>query len=174
MYKRQLKWLVVRYFQEIETASFWKDSPEIKNGELKTEDIGTEVFLMPAATHVEKAGTFTQTQRMLQWRFQAAPPPGDAKSDLWFFYQLGKKIKERLRDSTDPRDLPLQKVTWDYVETEEGEPNSEDVLKEINGYYLEGPKKGELLPAFVEMKNDGSTSGCLLYTSDAADDCCRV
>ena len=160
-----LKWLVVRDFQEIETASFWKDSPEIKNGELKTEDIGTEVFLMPAATHVEKAGTFTQTQRMLQWRFQAAPPPGDAKSDLWFFYQLGKKIKERLRDSTDPRDIPLQKVTWDYVETEEGEPNSEDVLKEINGYYLEGPKKGELLPAFVEMKNDGSTSGgCWIYT----------
>ena len=160
-----LKWLVVRDFQEIETASFWKDSPEIKNGELKTEDIGTEVFLMPAATHVEKAGTFTQTQRMLQWRFQAAPPPGDAKSDLWFFYQLGRKIKERLRDSTDPRDIPLQKVTWDYVETEEGEPNSEDILKEINGYYLEGPKKGELLPAFVEMKNDGSTSGgCWIYT----------
>lgn len=49
-----LKWLVVRDFQEIETASFWKDSPEIKNGELKTEDIGTEVFLMPAATHVER------------------------------------------------------------------------------------------------------------------------
>lgn len=160
-----LKWLVVRDFQEIETASFWKDAPEIKNGELKTEDIETEVFLMPAATHVEKAGTFTQTQRMLQWRFQAAPPPGDAKSDLWFFYQLGKKLKERLRDSTDPRDLPLQKVTWDYVENEEGEPNSEDVLKEINGYYLDGPKKGELLPTFVEMKNDGTTSGgCWIYT----------
>ena len=160
-----LKWLVVRDFQEIETASFWKDAPEIKNGELKTEDIETEVFLMPAATHVEKAGTCTQTQRMLQWRFQAAPPPGDAKSDLWFFYQLGKKLKERLRDSTDPRDLPLQKVTWDYVENEEGEPNSEDVLKEINGYYLDGPKKGELLPTFVEMKNDGTTSGgCWIYT----------
>ncbi|MBK4144724.1 molybdopterin-dependent oxidoreductase [Corynebacterium macginleyi] len=160
-----LKWLVVRDFQEIETASFWKDAPEIKNGELKTEDIETEVFLMPAATHVEKAGTFTQTQRMLQWRFQAAPPPGDARSELWFFYQLGKKLKERLGDSTDPRDLPLQKVTWDYVENEEGEPNSEDILKEINGYYLDGPKKGELLPAFVEMKNDGTTSGgCWIYT----------
>ncbi|MBK4141701.1 molybdopterin-dependent oxidoreductase [Corynebacterium macginleyi] len=160
-----LKWLVVRDFQEIETASFWKDAPEIKNGELKTEDIETEVFLMPAATHVEKAGTFTQTQRMLQWRFQAAPPPGDARSELWFFYQLGKKLKERLGDSTDPRDLPLQKVTWDYMENEEGEPNSEDILKEINGYYLDGPKKGELLPAFVEMKNDGTTSGgCWIYT----------
>ena len=160
-----LKWLVVRDFQEIETASFWKDSPEIKNGELKTEEIGTEVFLMPAATHVEKAGTFTQTQRMLQWRFQAVTPPGEATSDLWFFYQLGKKIKERLADSTDPRDLPVQKITWDYTENEEGEPDSEEILKEINGYYLDGPKKGELLPTFVEMKNDGSTSGgCWIYT----------
>ncbi|NTS21716.1 hypothetical protein HT105_22585, partial [Bacteroides fragilis] len=33
----------------------------------------------------EKAGTFTQTQRMLQWRFQAVTPPGEATSDLWFF-----------------------------------------------------------------------------------------
>lgn len=160
-----LKWLVVRDFQEIETASFWKDAPEIKTGELKTEEIGTEVFLFPAATHAEKAGTFTQTQRMLQWRFKAAPSPGDAKSDLWFFYQLGKKIKQRLADSTDPRDLPVQKLTWDYVETEEGEPNPEDVLKEINGYYLDGPNKGELLPSFVEMKADGTTSGgCWIYT----------
>lgn len=160
-----LKWLVVRDFQEIETASFWKDAPEIKTGELKTEEIGTEVFLFPAATHAEKAGTFTQTQRMLQWRFKAAPSPGDAKSDLWFFYQLGKKIKQRLANSTDPRDLPVQKLTWDYVETEEGEPNPEDVLKEINGYYLDGPHKGELLPSYTEMKADGTTSGgCWIYT----------
>ena len=160
-----LKWLVVRDFQEIETASFWYDSPEIKNGELKTEEIGTEVFLMPAATHVEKAGTFTQTQRLLQWRFKAADSPGDATSELWFFYQLGKRIKERLADSKDPRDLPVQAVTWDYKETHEHEPDSEDVLREINGYYLDGPRKGQLLPSYAEMKADGTTSGgCWIYT----------
>lgn len=160
-----LKWLVVRDFQEIETASFWHDSPEIKTGELKTEEIGTEVFLMPAATHVEKAGTFTQTQRMLQWRFKAVDAPGEATSELWFFYQLGKKIKERLADSTDPRDRAIQALAWNYEENEEGEPHSEDVLKEINGYYLDGPKKGQLLPAFTEMKADGTTSGgCWIYT----------
>lgn len=160
-----LKWLVVRDFQEIETASFWKDSPEIKNGELKTEDIATEVFLMPAATHVEKSGTFTQTQRMVQWRFQAVPPPGQARSEAWFFYQLGKKIRERLADSTDPRDLPIKAVTWDYTEDEHGDPSSDEILREINGYYLDGPKKGQLLPAFTEMRADGSTSGgCWIYT----------
>ncbi len=160
-----LKWLVVRDFQEIESASFWYDSPEIHNGELKTEEIGTEVFLMPAATHVEKQGTFTQTQRMVQWRFQAVPPPGDATSEAWFFYQLGKRIKDKLKDSTDPRDDAIKAITWDYHEDEHGEPDTEEILKEINGYYLDGPKKGQLLPAFVEMKADGSTSGgCWIYT----------
>ncbi|MBV9147786.1 MAG: molybdopterin-dependent oxidoreductase, partial [Acidobacteria bacterium] len=40
----KLKWLVVRDFVETETASFWHDSQEIENGELKTEDIATEIF----------------------------------------------------------------------------------------------------------------------------------
>ncbi len=45
----KLKWLVVRDMVEIETASFWLDSPEVKRGELKPEEIETEVFLFPAA-----------------------------------------------------------------------------------------------------------------------------
>ena len=52
----KIKWLVVRDMNELETASFWRDSPEVQSGELRTEDIETEVFLMPAAAHVEKAG----------------------------------------------------------------------------------------------------------------------
>ena len=42
-----LKWLVVRDLDLIETATFWKDGPEIATGELRTEDIGTEVFFLP-------------------------------------------------------------------------------------------------------------------------------
>ena len=45
----KMKWLVVRDLADLETASFWKDSPEIRAGEVRTEDIQTEVFLMPAA-----------------------------------------------------------------------------------------------------------------------------
>ena len=63
-----LKWLVVRDLAELETATFWRDAPEVRSGELRPEDIQTEVFLMPAAAHVEKAGHFTNTQRLLQWR----------------------------------------------------------------------------------------------------------
>ena len=50
----KLKWLVVRDMVEMETASFWLDSPEVQRGELKTEEIDTEVFLFPAAGHAEK------------------------------------------------------------------------------------------------------------------------
>lgn len=165
-----LKWMVVRDFQLIETATFWKDSPEIETGELRTEDIDTEVFFMPAATHVEKAGTFTQTQRMLQWRHQAVNPPGDAKSELEFFYKLGQRIRAKVADSTDPRDLPLQSITWDYPTDEHGDPDAEAVLAEINGYHLTGEKAGQPLSAFTEMKADGSTSGgCWIYTGVYAD-----
>ena len=44
---RKLDWLVVRDLVEIETATFWYDAPEIETGELRTEDIGTEVFFLP-------------------------------------------------------------------------------------------------------------------------------
>src|SRR3712207_6209637 len=83
-----LDWLVVRDLQMIESATFWKDGPEIETGELVTEDIATEVFFLPAASHVEKAGSFTQTQRMLQWRDKAVEPPGEARSELQFYYDL--------------------------------------------------------------------------------------
>lgn len=160
-----LKWLVVRDFQLIESATFWKDGPEIATGELKTDEIGTEVFFFPAANHVEKDGSFTQTQRMLQWHHKAIEPPGDCQSELQFFFNLGKKIKSILADSTLDRDKPIQDLTWDYPTLDSGEPDAEAVLKEINGTYLTGEKTGQPLSSYTEMKADGSTSGgCWIYT----------
>ena len=162
---RHLKWLVVRDFQLIETATFWKDAPEIASGEWRSEDIDTEVFFFPAANHVEKSGTFTQTQRMLQWRHQAVQPPNDAQSELEFFHELGVRIRERLADSTDERDRPLLDLTWDYPKDEHGETDAEAVLREINGYHVSGERAGQLLDKFADMKADGSTSGgCWIYT----------
>ena len=159
-----LKWLVVRDLNLIESAAYWKDGPEIATGELRTQDIGTEVFFLPAASHAEKDGTFTQTQRMLQWHEQAVRPPGQARSDLHFFHELGKKIRAKLADSTDPRDRPVLDLAWDYPEGVDGEPSAEAVLKEVNGMHLSGEKAGQMLSSFVEMKDDGSTSGgCWIY-----------
>ncbi len=165
-----LKWLVVRDLNIIESATFWKDGPEIETGELKTEEIGTEVFFFPAASHVEKEGTFTQTQRMLQWRRKAVNPPGDCQSELQFFYTLGRKIRERLAGSTLDRDRPILDLTWDYPVDEHGEPDADAVLREINGYHLTGDRAGQLLNSYTEMRADGSTSGgCWIYTGVYAD-----
>src|SRR5437870_8681056 len=85
----KLDWLVVRDLVEIETAAFWYDSPEIESGELSPEEIPTEVFFLPASSHVEKDGSFTNTQRLVQWHSKAVDPKDDCRSDLWFYYHLG-------------------------------------------------------------------------------------
>ena len=55
-----LDWLVVRDLVMIESATFWQNGPEIETGEMRTQDIGTEVFFLPAAAHTEKDGQFHQ------------------------------------------------------------------------------------------------------------------
>ncbi len=166
-----LKWLVVRDLNMIESATFWKDGPEIATGELRTADIATEVFFMPAAAYTEKDGTFTQTQRMLQWHHKAVDPPGEARSELHFFHELGRALRARLASSAAQRDAPLRNLTWDYPTAADGEPDAAAVLREINGRHLAGERAGELLSTFVDMRADGSTAGgCWIYTGVFAGD----
>ena len=98
----KLDWLVVRDLVDIESSSFWLDGPEIESGELRTEEIPTEVFFLPAASHVEKDGSFTNTQRLLQWHHKAVEPKGDARSDLWFYYHLGRMRQGEARRAPTP------------------------------------------------------------------------
>ena len=163
----KLDWLVVRDFSLIETATFWKDGPEIDSGELRTRDIGTEVFFLPAAAHTEKNGSFTNTQRLLQWHHAAVEPAGDARSDLWFTYHLGRLIRSKLRGSADEMDRPVLDLTWDYpVEGAIAEPSAEAVLAEVNGRDADGTP----LTAYLQLKDDGSTTcGCWIYCGVYAD-----
>ncbi|WP_181767620.1 formate dehydrogenase [Streptomyces albidus (ex Kaewkla and Franco 2022)] len=162
-----LDWLVVRDFSLVESATWWKDGPEIESGEMRTEDIGTEVFFFPAASHTEKAGSFTNTNRYVQWHHAAKEPDGEARSDLWFVYHLGRLIRERLRNSADPMDRPVLDLTWDYpTEGPLAEPSAEAVLAEINGFDAEGRP----LSRYQQLKDDGSTScGCWIYCGVRAD-----
>jgi formate dehydrogenase major subunit len=165
----KMKWVVVRDMAEIETATFWRDSPEVQSGELRTEDIQTEVFLMPAASHVEKAGCFTNTQRLIQFRDKALEPPGDARSELWFMHHLAKRVKAHYAASDRTRDWPIQNLKWDYPELGTArEPDVEAVMKEISGYEVES---GRAVSGFTELKRDGSTAcGCWIYSGLFADD----
>lgn len=157
-----LRWLVVRDLAEIETASFWRDSPEVESGELRPEEIQTEVFLMPAASHVEKEGSFTNTQRLVQWRDAALEPPGDARSELWFVHHLARRLRAHYAGSEEERDWAVRSLSWDYpVHGPKEEPDAEAVLREINGYVVE---TGEPVDGFADLRADGSTAcGCWIY-----------
>ena len=184
----KLKWLVVREMVEIESANFWRESPEVERGELKPEEIETEIFFFPAAGHAEKEGAFTNTQRLLQWREKAVDPPGDARSDGWFIHQLALRLIAKAKQSGDPLDEPLRALDWWYPEDELGEPKMEAVLAEINGWQTEpvaagadrggndgvlfdgvdragNPHHGRQINGFAELKADGSTAcGAWIYS----------
>jgi formate dehydrogenase major subunit len=159
---RKLDWLVVSDLTLTETAEFWRTAPEVVRGDVRPEDIATEVFFIPAATHTEKDGTFTNTQRLLQWHHKAVEPPGEARSDLYFIHELGRRLKELYASSTEEKDRPLQALTWDYPLRGHGEPDPEAILAEINGYTV---ADGKPVRGFSELKDDGTTAaGCWLYS----------
>ena len=162
-----LDWLVVRDLVMIESATWWKDGPEIETGEMTTTGIGTEVFFLPAAAHTEKSGSFTNTQRMLQWHHEAVEPAGDATSDLWFAYHLGRRIRAKLAGFADEMDRPVLDLTWDYpVHGDLEEPDADAILAEINGQDADGKP----LSSFTQLKGDGSTAcGCWIYCGVRAD-----
>jgi len=159
----KLKWLVVRDLVETESASFWYDSPEVRRGELDPSKIRTEIFLMPAAGSAEKDGCFTNTQRLVQFHEKAVDPPGDARSETWFMYHLGRRLKEKAAREQTPRNAPINALTWNYsTQGKHAEPDVEEILREINGRNLQ---TGQLLHKYNELKNDGSTAcGCWIYS----------
>jgi formate dehydrogenase major subunit len=77
-------------------------------------------------------------------------------------YHLGKRVREKLADSTDPKDRPILELVWDYpTEHWYEEPSAEAVLAEINGRDAEGRP----LTGYTQLKADGSTScGCWIYS----------
>ena len=163
----KLDWLVVRDLVMTESATFWQNGPEIETGNARPDEIGTEVFFLPAAAHTEKDGSFTNTQRLLQWHRKALEPPGDCRSDLWFYFHLGRILRRKLQSSTDPKDQPVKDLAWDYpVEGRYGDPSAEAVIREVGGYDADGRP----LAGYTALKRDGSTTcGCWIYCGVYAD-----
>ena len=160
---RRLEWLVVCDLVLSETAEFWRSAPEIERGDVRTEDIRTEVFFFPAAAHTEKDGAFTNTQRLLQWHHKAVEPPGAARSDLSFVFDLGRRLKDLYASSTADKDRGIRHLVWAYpTRGPREEPEAEAVLREINGYRV---ADGAPVDGFAALTDDGATAcGCWLYS----------
>jgi formate dehydrogenase major subunit len=152
----KLDWLVVRDFAMTETANFWQKGSLIQNGELSPSDIPTEVFFFPSAMGPEKEGTMTNTSRLVQWHDRVCEPPGDSRSDLWFIYHLGQRLKQLYTESSASRDAAVQALTWTYpVSGGFAEPDAAAILREINGYTVADRKQ---VKSYQDLKDDGSTA----------------
>ncbi|HWU40140.1 MAG TPA: molybdopterin-dependent oxidoreductase, partial [Candidatus Acidoferrum sp.] len=164
----RLKWLVTVDLWETETSIFWK-RPGVN-----PKDIQTEVFMLPAASSLEKEGSISNSGRWAQWRYKAVEPPGEARSDLWIIDQFHKQIKTLYKKEGGIFPDPITKLAWDYGAGHE--PDVHQVAKEINGYFTRDTiikendktlefKAGDPVPSFTYLKGDGTTvSGCWIYS----------
>lgn len=148
-----LEWVMGVDLFESETHRFWKrpgaDPKKIK----------TEVFLLPAASMVEKDGSATNTSRWLQMRFKSVEPIGQCKEDSVIMHLLLQELKKLYgADAAAVFPDPIVSLTWDYG----GEHHdAEAVFREINGWDV---KTKTQLAGFAALKDDGSTaSGCWIY-----------
>jgi len=159
-----LDWMVNVNLFDNETGSFWR-GPGVNPATVKTE-----VFMLPACVSVEKEGSITNSGRWMQWRYQGPKPLGESRADGDIIMELGSKLKELYEKSGTLPD-PIRNLKWDYMT--DGKYDSHKVAKEINGYFLKNVdfpakkktfKKGQLVPSFAYLKDDGSTSsGNWLY-----------
>jgi formate dehydrogenase major subunit len=147
----KLEMLVVQELWDTETASFWQRPGT------DPKSIQTEVILLPAAYFMEKEGTISGSGRLVQWRYAAVAPPGQAKADLEIVDRIFNKVRELYRASKAPKDEPILKAAWDYPPR----GGAEAVLREISGKDL---KSGEYVKGIGALQADGSTSsGVWIY-----------
>src|SRR3974390_562840 len=151
-----LEMLVVQEIWETETAAFW-NRPGVDPKSIKTE-----VLLLPAAFFMEKNGTISNSGGMVQWRHAAVKPPGEAKPDGEIVDLIFRRVRDQVKDSTDPKDEIIQKSFWTYT-------SAEDVLREINGQAVTDVPGTNLtacplLNRVADLQADGSTSaGAWIY-----------
>jgi formate dehydrogenase major subunit len=177
----KLDWMVNVNLFDNETGSFWR-GPGMDPTKIKTE-----VFMLPCASSIEKEGSLANSSRLMQWRYKAVNPPGDAKPDGDIMSEIFFKVKELYEKKDGPHKEAITKLTWPYgKKTLDGhyhyDPNM--VAREINGFFLadkkvENPtkkgdfkefKKGDPVPTFAWLQDDGSTSsGCWVYCASYAD-----
>jgi formate dehydrogenase major subunit len=151
-----LDWMVCVDLWQTETANFWRN-PEVT----RPGDIGTEVFLLPAAASFEKEGSITNSGRWAQWRSEAARPPGEARPDLWFIDRLAKELKRLYAKKGGAFPEPIVNLAWDYSAERDG-IDVHRVAREINGYEV---KTGRLAKGFTALEDDGTTAcGNWLYS----------
>ena len=172
-----LDWMVNVNLFDNETGDFWRGPG------MDPKKIKTEVFMLPCAFSFEKEGSITNSGRLMQWRNKAVEPPGEARPDAEIITDLYSRIKELYEEEGGPLKEAITRLTWNYgasvIDDRLLHVDIHAVAKEINGYFLEDKidqaskrafKKGDPVPAFAFLQDDGSTSsGCWIYCNSYAE-----
>ncbi len=155
-----LDWMVCAELHNSETTDNWH-RPGVDPKKMKTE-----VFLLPSAHRVEKAGTISNSGRWLLWFDKAVEPAGEARNFADMFVPLINKLREMYKAEGGKLPEALLKMNW----PEKYDP--EEWTRRINGFFWADTKignrlykKGDLVPAFGNLQADGTTSSLnWLYT----------
>ena len=167
----KLKYLVVLDPLETETSEFWKNFGPLND--VKPEEIKTEVFRLPTACFAEETGTFTNSSRVISWKEKAVDPPGEAKPDSEIVARLFMKLRAMYAKDGGTLPEPVAALSWPYLNGNVPQPG--EVLREISGRALEDVlapvdpknpkeppkvlvKKGDQVPSFAFLRDDGTTS----------------
>jgi formate dehydrogenase major subunit len=167
----RLKWLVIMDPLATETSEFWKNHGEFND--VDASKIQTEVFRLPTTCFAEERGSLVNSGRVLQWHWQGADPPGEAKSDLEIMGSLFARIRTLYKDQGGKFPDAIVNLNWPYANPLD--PTPDEMAMEFNGRALadlpdpKDPtkvlvKRGEQLSSFAQLKDDGSTaSGCWIF-----------
>jgi formate dehydrogenase major subunit len=159
---KKADWLVVGEIYPDETSEFWK-SPGITPEEIRT--INTTVYRLACAGFAEKDGSMTNSARWLQWKNAAVPPPGECRLDQDIVAQIFLKVRELYQTQGGKFPDPILNLTWSYTNAQH--PALGELTKELNGKALADLtdpktqvtiKRGQQLPGFAWLKDDGTTS----------------
>lgn len=174
----KLKYLVIIDPLVTETSEFWKNYGEYND--VKSEDIQTTVFRFPSTCFAEESGSLTNSSRWLQWHWQGAQPPGEAKGDPEIIAEIFTRMKAAYAKEGGAFPDPIVNLTWNYKVPHS--PSPDELAMEYNGKALSDvfapadPKEpnappkllvkaGDQVPGFGMLRDDGSTAcGCWIYS----------
>jgi formate dehydrogenase major subunit len=168
----KLKFLVTIDPLDTETSRFWENHGE--HNDVDTAQIQTEVIQLPSTCFAEDEGSLTNSGRWLQWHWPGGSPPGEAKGDNWILAQIWQRLKALYEKEGGTMPEPIVNLRWPYADP--GDPKSDEIAREINGYAVETlydatdptkvvVEKGKQLAGFGQLRDDGTTScGCWVYS----------
>ncbi|WP_027176333.1 formate dehydrogenase-N subunit alpha [Desulfovibrio aminophilus] len=156
----KLDWLVMGDVFHNETTDNWR-RPGVDPKTVKTE-----VFLLPSAYRAEKDGTISNSGRWHMWHYKAVEPLGKSRNMGEMFVEMMNRVRGLYVKEGGIFPEPITKA--DYPDRFDAEA----VARRVNGFFTRDTKigdkeykKGQLVPGFPNLKDDGSTTSmCWVYT----------